>query len=190
MLCKLSRWMVSRAEDTGNTLPRFVERHAGRCAACGQHARSSASLSSRLREERAAWLAKVPDFSVSLEGETGRAMAGGQVVRTERPGRRLLSGLRPLPVAAAALAVVAGALVLFQVVLREPSPSAEDRAAARAVIKSIVAAPDGFRSALTGAESSLEKEQRILEKSVASAVEYLQARLNIRIERRNPPKEL
>jgi len=117
-------------------------------------------------------------------------MAGGQVVRTERPGRRLLSGLRPLPVAAAALAVVAGALVLFQVVLREPSPSAEDRAAARAVIKSIVAAPDGFRSALTGAESSLEKEQRILEKSVASAVEYLQARLNIRIERRNPPKEL
>ena len=68
--------------------------------------------------------------------------------------------------------------------------TAADRAAARAAFKSIVAAPDGFRVALTEAESSLEKEKRIWESSVVSAVEYLQARLNIRIERRDPPKTL
>ena len=57
MLCTLSRWMISRTEDTGKTLPRIVERHVRRCGACGDHARSSTSLSSRLRGERSAWLA-------------------------------------------------------------------------------------------------------------------------------------
>ena len=89
--------------------------------------------------------------------------------------------MRPPP-----LVVAAGALVLFQVVLKEPAPTAEERAAAMAALKSIASAPDGFRGAHRSAESSLEKENRIRESSVSSAVEYLQARLNIRIERREP----
>jgi hypothetical protein len=35
----------------------------------------------------------------------------------------------------------------------------------------------------------LNKERQILERSVASAVDYLQARLNIKIERRTPPSK-
>jgi hypothetical protein len=103
-------------------------------------------------------------------------------------GRRL--ALRPLPAAAAVLAVVAAALLIFRVALREPGPTSEDRAAGRAAIMSIAAAPGGFRGALTEAESSLERERQALERSVASAVEYLQARLNVRIERRDPPQDL
>jgi hypothetical protein len=69
-------------------------------------------------------------------------------------------------------------------------PTPEDRAAAQAAVRSILTAPDGLRGALTDAESSLERERRVLERSVASAAEYLQARLNIRIERRDPQKDL
>jgi hypothetical protein len=40
------------------------------------------------------------------------------------------------------------------------------------------------------AESSLENERLILERSLTAAVEYLQARLNIKIERKDAPKSL
>ncbi|MCK7480185.1 MAG: hypothetical protein M0C28_25165 [Candidatus Moduliflexus flocculans] len=103
-------------------------------------------------------------------------------------GRRF--ALHPFPAAAGILAVAAAAFLVLRVVPREPVLTVADREAARAAFKSIVAAPDGFRGALAEAESSLEKEKRIWESSVVSAVEYLQARLNIRIERRDPPKEL
>jgi len=176
MGCKLSRWMVSRTEDTGKKLPGFAGRHIGRCRACGEFVRTSVSLSSRLRDERAAWLAKVPDFPLSFEGE---AEPAGTVARGLR--------LRPLPVAAAALVVVAAALVLFRVVPRASVPSAEDRAAARAALAELQSAPGKLRGVIGGAESSLETERRILERSLSSAVEYLQARLNIKIERREPP---
>jgi hypothetical protein len=191
MLCTLSRWMISRSEDSGNKIPRFIERHVVRCAACGDFARSSASLSSRLREERSAWLAKVPDFPAGLTRELEAVTPGSRTVKAGRPlARRSLFGLRPLPVAATALVVVAAALVLFQVVPKGYTPSAQDRAAGQAAIKSLTSAPQGLQSVIGGAESSLEREGRILEESLSSAVEYLQARLNIKIERKDPPKPI
>jgi hypothetical protein len=185
MRCALSRWMISRAADTGKKPPRSVERHIGRCGACGEYARFAASLKDRFAGDRGAFLAGMPEFpsNVAVWDRPGTAAE-------KRPsfGRRLL--LHPLPAAAGVLAFAAAALFLVRVVLREPVPTPEDRAAAQAAIKSIFAAPDGFRGALTEAESSLDRERRILEKSVASAAEYLQARLNIRIERRDPQKDL
>jgi hypothetical protein len=41
---------------------------------------------------------------------------------------------------------------------------------------------------VTEAESSLGREREIVERSLASAAEYLQARLNVRIERRMAAK--
>ena len=181
MLCRLSRWMVSRSQDTGKKLPRAIERHVGRCLSCGAFARSSMALASELRAERAAWLAKVPDFAVGLE-------PGPALALEARAPRRLLFGLRPLPVAAAALAVVASGVILFQAVRRQgPSPTPQDLVAARSAIMSLSTAPRGFGGVVGEAESSLERERRILEKSIASAAEYVQARLNIKIERRTPP---
>lgn len=191
MGCKLSRWMISRAEDTGKKLPRFAERHVGRCRACGEFARFSASLSSRLRDERSAWLSQIPDPPLSFDADSGPATAGTRVAAAERPGsRRIRFGFRPLPVAAAALVVVAAALILFRVIPREPALSAEDRAAARAAIARLQTAPATLQGVLGEAESSLENERLILERSLSSAVEYLQARLNIKIERKDAPKSL
>ena len=191
MLCTLSRWIISRSEDSGKKIPRFIERHVVRCAACGEFARASASLSSRLREERSAWLAKVPEFPAGLAHDLETDRPEPRAVDTGRPGsRRLWHFLRPLPVAATVLVVVAAALVLFQVVPKGSTPSAQDRAAARAAIKNFVSAPQGLQGVIGGAESPLEREGRILEESLSSAVEYLQARLNIKIERKEPPKPL
>ncbi len=180
MLCALSRWMVSRSEDTGKKLPGVVERHIGRCPACGAYVRASMALASRLRSERDGYLGKVPEFAVDLEAAALRA----------RPSRRFLFGLRPLPVAAAALVMVAAAVVIFEVTRPAPTPNPQEMAAARAAIKSLTSAPAELGGAVGQAESSLDKERRILEKSLVSAADYLQARLNIKVERKGRSSSL
>lgn len=185
MFCKLTRWLISREVDRGVKTPRFALLHAERCGACREYARFAASLPSRFAGERRAFLASVPDFPlneatwVDDEGARGKR----EILR-----RRLV--LHPFPAAAAAVLVVAGVFVLFQVVLREAGPSPRDEAAALAALKTVTAAPDEFQGMVGEAESPLAKERQILERSVASAVEYLQARLNIKIERREIPKTL
>jgi hypothetical protein len=192
MLCTLSRWMISRAEDTGKRLPRVVERHVGRCRACGAFARASMTLAARLRAERSDVLAKVPEFSVDLGPDAAApAPEARGLAAARRASPRFLFGLRPLPAAAAALIVVAVAgIVIFQAFRREPAAAPQDLAAARAAIKSLAAAPEELQGVVGGAESALDKERRILEKSVVSAVDYLQARLNIKIERRDVSKPI
>ena len=191
MRCAIVRWMISRTEDTGRGMPRWAERHAGRCRSCRDFARATASLASRLRSEQAAVLAAVPEFrggrSLDLEpsGEAGTGTARRE--RSRLP--RLV--LRPLPVAAALLLVVAAAAWL---VLRAPRPepgtAALDPAAARAAIERLAAAPKDLRQALDKAESPLERERRALERLVASAADYLGDRLNVRIERKAAAKDL
>jgi hypothetical protein len=180
MLCTLSRWMISRTEDAGKKLPRIAERHVRSCPACGEYARACASLTSRLRAERSAWLAEAPDFS-PLAGFDAESSPAAPI-----PHRPRLA-LRPLPVAAAALAVIAVALILSQVVFKASAPSEAARREAADAIRSLSAAPQDLSGIIEEAESPLVRERRILERSVASAVEYLQARLNIKIERREPP---
>jgi hypothetical protein len=183
MLCPLVKWLISKAEDGGKPLPGFAARHARRCRACGDYARAVASLSSGLRSERSAWLAAAPEFDVDLSTAGPLRPAEAPV----RAPRRSWLGLRPLPVAAALVAILAGAFVVVQVILRRPAPTAEERAAALAALKTITAAPAEVKGVIKEAESPLERERLVLQKSVASAVEFLQARLNIRIERREPP---
>lgn len=191
MLCKLTRRMISRAEDRGLALPGFAARHAGRCASCREFARFAASLGDRLAAELPGVLARAPEerpgtsFAAEVAGP-GRGDAGA-TARGPRARRPLL---RPLPAAAAVLIVAAGALVLFRVVPRTPSPSPAAGEAARAAIRSISAAPADLPALIGSAESSLAGERAVLERSVRSALDYLSVRLNIRIERRDDPKTL
>jgi hypothetical protein len=181
MRCFFARRAISRAEDRGTKLPGWVERHAGRCGSCGEYARFTASLKARLAGERDAFLAAAPDFSLN---EAAWAAAGDRGTKKRAPGRWFV--LRPLPAAAGAFVVLAAGFVLFLVVGREAPPTAQDHAAAAAAIRTLTAVPEGLQGALGDAESSLEKERKILERELSSAVEYLQARLNIKIERREP----
>ncbi len=179
MLCRIAQWAISKAEDRATQPPRWVERHIGRCGPCRDYARFTASLKGRLSREKAEFLRAVPEFTVNTE-----AWVPAEAGRKDRiPYLRWLV-LRSLPAASAGFAVLAAALVLWQVVLKEPSPSPADRAAALAAIKSVVAAADEFPGVVTEAESSIERERRIIESSLTSAFEYLQARLNVKIERR------
>ena len=190
MLCTLNRWMISRAEDTGKKLSCFAERHVKRCGACREFARSSASLSTELRVEKAAFLDGVPEFSVRALSPTDvPATERGNVTAAERRRGRPWSFLLPLPAAVAVLLVAIGVFVVFRIGRHEPELSPQDRAAAMAALKSVSSAPGELEGVISEAESSLDKERQILEKSIASAAEYLQARLNIKIERRNPPSK-
>ncbi len=185
MFCNLTRWLISMAEDGGKKIPRFAERHAARCGACREYALSAASLSARLSGEAPSFLAKVPDSPLDTAAWVAEAAGRG----TRAPFRRRFV-LRPFPAAAAVLVVAASALVLFLVVRREPALTSAEKGAVIASLKSIAAVPAEFQMAVVEAELSLTRERQILEKSVLSAVEYLQARLNIRIERKETPKSL
>ena len=183
MLCRIARWAISKAEDRAARPPRWVGRHLRRCAPCRDYARFTASLKARLAAEKAPFLRAVPEFPVDVEERIAN-----EAGRKEGLPRLRRLALRPLPAAAAGFAVLAAAMVLWQVVLKEPAPSSEDRAAARAALKSVVTAADEFPGIFTGAESSIERERRIIENSLASAFEYFQARLNVKIERRGTGK--
>lgn len=185
MVCQLARWAISRAEDRGGDRPRWVARHTARCGSCREFALFTASLRARLADEKPALLSAVRNFPA---GGPAWASAGEPRGQREGLGRRLV--LHPFPAAAAALVLVAAGVLVFRVVRQDTRPSPQDTAAVLAALKAVVAAPAAFPGAVAGAETSLEKERRILEASLASAVEYLQARLNIRIERREPPKSL
>ena len=191
MLCRISRWMISRSQDTGKRMPRAIERHVGRCRECGAFARASMTLASRLRSERAAFLDKVPDFPVDLGADrVALATEPRTAERISLAPRRLVFGLRPLPAAAAALILVAVSGIVVARATRRPAANPQDVIAAKAALKSLATAPEGIPGVLGQAESSLDKERRVLERSLVAAADYLQSLLNIRIERKNQAKPL
>ena len=185
MLCRLTRWLISRSEDTGKARPRFAERHAARCAACRDFARFSAALPGRLGGEVPALLARAPGKDLALESTDAERTRD----ESRASGRRPVF-LRPLPAASAVLALIAVAILLPRVVFREQDLSPADRRAALTALKSVAAAPDELGGVLIGAESSLAREREILESSILSAFDYLQERLGVRVERRNGPESL
>jgi len=186
MICNLTRWLISRAEDRGKEMPRFAERHAARCEACREYALFAASLAARLAGEAPSFLAAAPDSPLDPAAWVPEEGAGRG---TRAPFRRRFF-LHPFPAAAAVLVVAASALILFLVVRREPALTSAEKLAVIVSLKSVAAAPAEFRLAVEEVGSPLAKERQILERSVLSAVEYLQARLNIRIERKQAPKSL
>jgi len=178
MFCRLTHWMISRAADGGKEMPRFADRHRERCRACGDYARFAESLPTRFAGETPAFLAEVPGFS--LDFAKTPAVSSGDT-RESRSGRR--SVLRPLPIAAVLVVIVSG-LVLYRVVPREAPLTIADKNAAIAGLASVTAIPNDFQGAVAQAESPLVRERLILEKSVRSAIEYFQARLNIEIAKK------
>lgn len=185
MFCNLTRWLISRAEDRGKEMPRFAERHAAKCGTCREYARIAASLSERLSGEAPAFLAKAPDSPLAPAAWAAEEAGLG----TRAPFRRRHLA-HPFPAAAAVLLAAASGLVLFLVVRPGPGLTSAEKQAVIASLKSVAAAPAEFRVAVAEVESPLARERQILERSVLSAVEYLQARLNIRIERKQTPKSL
>jgi hypothetical protein len=180
MLCHLTRWFVSRSEDGGKAWPRFAERHAARCAACREYARFASALPARLSAEVPSLLAQAPEADLAFEGVDVEGARSGRRASVRGP-----VFLRPLPLASAALALIAFVLVFTQVVLREHGLSPADRQAALAALKSVTAAPNELGGVAVDIESSLDRERDILEKSILSALDYLQERLNIKVERRD-----
>ncbi len=185
MLCRLSRWLISRAEDREKSLPRFAARHIERCGRCREYAGFVASLSSRFSRNLRPFLDTVPDVPLPPAGGVS------DDVRSEDPAFRPRPFvLRPFPAAAAALVLAGSAIALF-LVIRRPEPlSPKEKESAIAAVKSLTSAPARFGGLLDDAEASFEKERVILEKSVLSAMQYFQDRLHIKVELRDSSKSM
>ena len=114
-------------------------------------------------------------------------MSAVEILLVESGSRRRFI-FRPVPAAAAILAVVVGGIILFRVLPGNPEPTAAEMKAALADLKYVTEVSNEFRGVVVNAESSMDREYRILEKSVRGAFEYLQAGLNIKIERKKTPQ--
>jgi hypothetical protein len=179
MLCHLTRWFISRSEDKGTARPRFAERHASRCGACREYARFVSSLPARMGVEIPSFLAGVPEAPPALERIDAEEPRSGRRASGRRPVFP-----RPIPLASAVVALIALLFIFAQTVLRTPGLSPSDRRAAFAALNSVTTAPDELGGAVAGAESSLDREREILERSVLSALDYVQTGLNVRVEYR------
>ena len=176
MMCPLTRWLISRSLDTGKKMPGFAARHAQRCGACREYARFAESLPARFSGELPSLLADVPEAPpLALPSESKEE----RFIRSPRMGIRRF--IRPVPVAALALFLVAG-IFLFRQIVGGPGIKP---GATLADLKSLITIPRDVQAAAVQAESPLVQERLLLEKSVLSAFEYLQARLNIKIERKD-----
>lgn len=177
MNCLLTRWMISRFEDTGKAMPPWAARHLERCAACRSFSSFSRALPSRLFGEVPASLTAAPDVHPERNPRLSETSPSSGPARFR-------SFFRPVPAAALVLLLVAGAF-LFQGVWRGSAISAEKARAALADLKRVTAVPDDWPGIVTAAESPLERERLILENAARSAYAYLQDRLNITIERKS-----
>ncbi|MBN1940004.1 MAG: hypothetical protein JW843_10480 [Candidatus Aminicenantes bacterium] len=177
MLCPLTRWFISRFEDTGKAIPPWVVRHVGRCASCRSFAAFSDSLPARFCGERSSLLDDVPD-----------APPRRNVPHSRKPDlarrSRFRSVLRPVPAAALVLILAAG-VFLLRGILSGPPLTAERAKAALADLRKAAAVTREWPGFVRTAESSLDQERIVLENAARSAYAFLQDRLNLTIERKD-----
>lgn len=177
MICLWTRWLISRSHDLGKPLPGFAARHAGRCGRCREYARFCGTLPSRLTESLPVRLDRTPAFPPFRPAASSKDAGNRPHGEFRRP-----VFLRPLPMAAAVLVLAAG-VFLFQRITSGPPMSAERAQMALENLRKVTAVPDEWPSVVTTAESSLDGERVLVENAARSAFEFLQNRLNIKIER-------
>jgi hypothetical protein len=162
MLCALTKWLISRREDTGRRLPLWAEGHLRRCPSC----REFAGLVSSWEKQRS-------DLRVFDQGE----MARGRRIRFRPPAGespRLHPAFARHRVPAAALAMVFAAIVLGAIWLAWPRtqalPSLDELINSERV--------NALRGEIATVESPLRQEMEGLERTLGAAVDFLVSRLD------------
>jgi hypothetical protein len=163
MFCRLFRFMISSAADSGNAVDRWTSRHIAHCVSCRQFLQSCRTIDVRLRSEAAAW-----------------RQGSGQLSRRIPPN---LSDIQPpshgsrirVALAAAACLVIAwAAVLLFSTPTKPPAPPT-------AMTGAII--PTGTQWATKWAEliqNPLAAEAKHLTSDTESGVRFLVACLDVR----------
>ena len=106
MICKITRWRISRYLDTGRPLSVSAARHIHRCTACGEFLRSTRILEDKLRAEAPGFL---PGSEDPLNDRILSVLPANSA--TDLPGRRRFM-TAPVLTATLVLFVVGAALLL------------------------------------------------------------------------------
>jgi len=152
MLCALTKWLISRREDTGRPLPAWAEGHLRRCPSCGEFAR----LVSSWAEQRSGW----------------RALDLIRPPAEEAPRFRAVLARHRVPTAALAMvfaAVLLGALWLAWP--RTPALPSLDELIDRQKVSLL-------REEIATVENPLLQEMDGLEQELSGAINFLVSRLD------------
>jgi hypothetical protein len=162
MLCALTKWLISRREDTGRPLPAWAEGHLHRCPSCGEFARLVSS-----------WAEQKSDWRALDLGE----MARGRRIFFRPPAEeapRLRAALARRRVPAAALAMVFAAVLLGALWLAWPRtpalPSLDELIDPKKV--------GALREEIATVENPLRQEMDGLEQELSGAINFLVSRLD------------
>jgi len=152
MVCALTKWLISRREDTGRVLPAWAEGHLRGCPSCGEFAR----LVSSWAEQRSDW----------------RALDLSRPPAEESPRLRAVLARRRVP--AAALAMVFAAVLLGALWLawpRTPGLPSLDELIDRQKVSLL-------REEIATVENPLRQEMDGLEQELSGAINFLISRLD------------
>ena len=162
MLCALTRWLISRREDTGRRLPAWAEGHLRGCPSCGEFARLVSSWGERSAELLA--------FDPADLARTGRILSRSAAGEELRPGAAKERKWMPV----AALAFVFAAVILGAIWLALP------RTPAPPSLKRIIDPEEliALREEVATVESPLRQEMDRLEQNLDAAINFLISRLD------------
>lgn len=162
MLCALTKWLISRREDTGKILPSWAEGHLRRCPCCLEFARRVSSW-----REQSADLRSFDQADIARSRRIlSRPAAGEELQRGTAQGRKRIP--------AAAFAVVFAAVMLGVIWLalpRTPALPSLDRIIDPEKVSAL-------REEIATVESPLRQEMDGLEQKLDAAISFLISRLD------------
>ncbi len=182
MLCKIYRWKVSGAIDSGKPVPDAVKRHLLRCVSCREFAAAAEEMGQRLsRDAGVLTAAGGQALSERIKASLGSAQVPGDSRVSPgwagddlKPRSRPKTGFRLSPVLATAAAlVVVGAGVLW-VSTSRPRPT-PDLAPSFQIEK-----PGTYLiAAVQKVNSPYEKEMQLWKETLGSAARTIEASFDI-----------
>ena len=173
MICYLTKWYISREQDTGRNIPGMVRRHIDRCDSCQEYARFTQGLSERAKSDASSLIAETPEEVM----ERIKIKAAEGVVPTRKHySRRWL-----VPATSGAIAVILIAVIL---IFQPFQPSSQDLTGERSQILRALTLSEIDLRAYTGyIDSPFEKEWEGLKKAVLTSKDKLISHLSLRIAR-------
>jgi hypothetical protein len=179
VLCRIYRWKVSGAMDSGKPLSGTVKRHLLRCASCREFAGVAEDAGRRLTRDAKELIgfgdqALAERVKASLRDQIEARISAPESRSRRKPDFRLGPGfsLKPILAAVAALLVV-GAGVLW-VVKSRPQPMAELTPPFR------IENPGTYLvAALEKVNSPYEKEMRLWRQTIDGAAKTLEAAFDL-----------
>jgi hypothetical protein len=175
MFCKVHKWLISQAADSGKPISGFVKNHVHRCDSCREFAQLCESLMPKFAQDKHAILEKTDE---AFNKKIVSALSKERASQSGHHGSpRKFTARRPslaASLAASSLVIAISLSIIFIVI---PYSKKEISFVRPSELVSVTS-PEVL---LVKAESPLEKEYLELKKTFDSTTEYLRSVLDFQI---------